>query len=78
MGNEGHRCFTCKAIWSRGEFTADCRECDGGAMDTPCPICEGRCGNKWVRAVDDSHEYGRGTWVGLTDCALELSDPGRD
>jgi hypothetical protein len=40
------------------EWGADCLECDGGALDHDCFICQGRCGARWQRSIDDSWFYG--------------------
>jgi len=63
------RCHRCHANWSSGAFTANCAECGGGALEKPCPMCSGACGNTWTRALEDSHEYGRGVWI-FTECPL--------
>ncbi len=65
-----HRCYSCGADWKAGEFKAGCAECGGGAMEIKCQICGGECAAVWVRAIDDSHEYGRGCWVQLAPCEL--------
>lgn len=62
---DSESCLTCGAIWSQGDFSSDCPECGGGALDAPCLICGGRCGAHWQRAVSDSkdthlaHFFGR-------------------
>jgi hypothetical protein len=33
-------------------------------MERPCPVCDGRCGTRWLRAVVDSHDSGLGHWAG--------------
>jgi O-acetyl-ADP-ribose deacetylase (regulator of RNase III) len=67
-----HRCYSCGADWSAGEFGTDCRECDGGALQRPCPICGGECGRLWQRAISDSHDAALGHWAG--SCALRNLD----
>jgi hypothetical protein len=57
-------CYSCGADWSRGKFSQDCRECGGGALDVPCPMCDGTCGQRWRRAVIDSHDEHESHWVG--------------
>gem|GEM_PF-5937652 len=68
-----HSCYRCAANWSAGAFTEGCRECDGAALQKPCPLCEGECSVPWARAIDDSHEYGRGCWVQTGPCGLGLT-----
>lgn len=64
-----HRCGTCEANWSAGQFSEHCRECDGGALQRPCLICGGECGRLWQRAISDSHDMALGHWAG--SCALK-------
>jgi hypothetical protein len=56
-------CSLCGADWRKGEFTGDCRECDGGAMDRPCLACNGQCGARSLRSVHDSQDAGIGEWA---------------
>ena len=57
-------CLSCGARWSDGRFSAQCAECGGGAMEAPCLVCGGRCGEKWLRDVSDSNDSHRGHWAG--------------
>ena len=57
-------CLTCGAAWSEGRFSEACRECGGGAMDRACPICGGRCGARFLRAVSDSNDSAISHWAG--------------
>ena len=68
-----HSCYRCQSNWSVGEYKADCDECDGAALEKPCMVCEGECDATWTRAIDDSHEYGRGCWVQAGPCGLGLT-----
>jgi len=61
-------CLTCGAVWSTGEWTEGCAECGGGALKIPCPVCSGRCGNTWHKAIMDSNDFGESHWHGV--CAL--------
>lgn len=63
------KCLNCEANWSRGEFTEDCEMCGGGALERPCPMCDGRCGARWQRAILDSYDFGVAHWVG--QCLLK-------
>jgi O-acetyl-ADP-ribose deacetylase (regulator of RNase III) len=67
-----HRCYTCGANWSDGNYRTDCQECDGGALQRPCLICGGDCGRLWQRAISDSHDAGLGHWAG--SCGLKNLD----
>ncbi len=69
-----HVCATCRADWTAGRFSATCDECGGGAMQRACPVCEGRCGEVWRRAVLDSHDSGRAHWAGR--CGLRTPRAG--
>ncbi len=66
------RCKTCDALWTEGEFTESCEECGGGAMDAPCFLCGGRCGQRVHRAPMDSNDSGIAHWIG--GCALPKSE----
>lgn len=70
MKTEQH-CRRCGANWSTGAFSADCDECGGGAMDIACLRCGGKCGERWQRAVMDSHDSGLAHWIGK--CALRTT-----
>jgi hypothetical protein len=61
-------CRLCGSDWERGEFSASCDLCGGGAMDRPCVMCGGRCDSRWTRAVLDSQDSGIAHWHG--SCAL--------
>ena len=57
-------CTDCGADWSQGRFSVDCKQCGGGALEIDCPVCEGKCGAKWQRAVMDSQDFGLAHWFG--------------
>jgi hypothetical protein len=57
-------CTHCGANWSLGQFTEDCPQCGGGAMDIPCLLCGGACGERWQRAVMDSQDADVAHWYG--------------
>lgn len=61
-------CASCGADWSQGHFSPGCQQCGGGALETPCLICGGRCGALWQRAVADSRDDNVAHWFGC--CAL--------
>ena len=61
-------CTNCDANWSDGHFTARCPQCGGGAMERPCGVCQGRCGQLWKRAVLDSQDSNEAHWMGT--CGL--------
>ncbi|MSP38633.1 MAG: hypothetical protein EXR70_09100 [Deltaproteobacteria bacterium] len=63
-------CLTCGADWSQGRFSESCPECGGGALEIACPVCSGKCGAVWMRAVMDSNDSGMGHFVG----ACRLAD----
>jgi hypothetical protein len=58
------RCGSCAADWSAGLFGADCPECGGGALETPCRLCGGRCGGTWRKAIVDTPDFGQAHWSG--------------
>jgi len=60
-------CGTCGCDWAVGDWSTDCAECGGGAMARACPVCGGKCGAQFQRAVADSHNDGAACWVG--ECA---------
>ncbi len=57
-------CNRCGANWTVGEYSDDCMECGGGAMERKCPLCDGRCGSVYKRAVVDSWDSGEAHWIG--------------
>lgn len=61
-------CTDCGTDWSQGNFSPGCTQCGGGALATPCPICGGRCGARWQRALFDSQDENLAHWYGR--CAL--------
>jgi hypothetical protein len=65
-------CPSCGADWAAGEVQPECPCCGGFAMRRPCPVCGGRCGAIWERAVVDSMDEGEAHWVG----SCRLSTPG--
>lgn len=64
-------CQNCGADWGNGQVTESCAECGGFALVRSCPVCSGRCGAIWRRAVMDSNDDGDAHWVG--SCAA--ADP---
>lgn len=42
-------CFTCGVNWSEEHISLDCAECGGYAMQRPCQLCNGSCGQVWSR-----------------------------
>ena len=61
-------CNRCGARWSEGSHGEECPTCGGGAMERDCPVCAGRCGQRWQRAPLDSLDSGVAHWMGR--CAL--------
>ena len=64
MSEQNYLCTSCGANWTEGEYSDDCRECGGGAMERSCILCGGRCGSIFKRAVIDSMDTGEAHWVG--------------
>jgi len=71
-------CHSCQANWTNGEWSADCRECGGGALERDCTFCNGRCGGKSQRAIMDSHDYARAHWIGACLLSKEEQDKIRE
>jgi hypothetical protein len=69
------KCFSCGADWSEGQYSTQCDECGGGALDCPCPRCGGLCGMRWQRAVMDSHDLKIGHWYGRCGLPQEKQKP---
>ncbi|XP_014665703.1 PREDICTED: uncharacterized protein LOC106807770 [Priapulus caudatus] len=61
-------CKTCNVCWSLEHISLECAECGGFAIQRPCPICSGRCGQLWTRDIDMSHAMRTAHWQG--DCGL--------
>src|SRR5512136_244301 len=57
-------CLSCGAAWSNGEYSKDCKECGGGALERACIVCDGNCGTLWKRAIVDSNDTGEAHWIG--------------
>lgn len=72
LHDQGFHCADCNSDWSVGAFDAACGTCGGGALQRSCPICDGRCGAIWQRAVIDSIDRGVAHWIG--QCTGNLSD----
>ena len=70
------QCLDCGADWSEGAWSPDCLQCGGGSMTILCPICQGKCGQFWQRAVMDSRDFHEAHWVGR--CGFVLKDSGFD
>jgi len=68
MSVQNYICTSCGANWTEDEYSDDCVECGGGAMERGCILCGGRCGSKFKRAVIDSMDAGEAHWIG--DCNL--------
>lgn len=61
-------CHSCGADWSQGHYSPGCQQCGGGALEIACPVCHGRCGRRWQRAVLDSWDFNIAHWAG--QCGL--------
>jgi hypothetical protein len=64
MIEEDYQCSSCGANWTKDEYTHDCMECGGGALERSCIICGGRCGSIYKRAVIDSWDTKEAHWIG--------------
>ena len=43
---------SCGVRWDLQQFTLDCSECGGYAMERKeCPICDGECNSVWERDI---------------------------
>lgn len=69
-------CTACGADWRAGEAGRNCPICDGYALTRPCPICHGRCGAPWRRAIVDSNDAGEPVWIGACARAAKEGVPG--
>lgn len=69
-----HHCQHCGANWSADVFSAECEECGGGAMEIACPLCDGKCGERWRRAVMDSHDSSVAHWIGKCAASMHHRD----
>ena len=44
--------FSCGVRWDLQQFTFDCCECGGYAMERKdCPVCAGACNSVWERDI---------------------------
>eukprot|EP00823_Brevimastigomonas_motovehiculus_P005412 TRINITY_DN3985_c0_g1_i1.p1 TRINITY_DN3985_c0_g1~~TRINITY_DN3985_c0_g1_i1.p1 ORF type:complete len:199 (-),score=73.73 TRINITY_DN3985_c0_g1_i1:147-743(-) len=59
-------CRNCGKNWTKGQYSApgQCRECSGVALESPCCLCDGRCGKKWRRSVQESNESHIAVFIG--------------
>jgi hypothetical protein len=58
-------CFSCGVRWDLQQFTFDCCECGGYAMERKdCPVCFGVCNSVWERDVLASHDSKKAKWKG--------------
>jgi hypothetical protein len=57
-------CTNCGANWSAGQSKPECPQCGGFAMELPCPMCGGKCGAIYQRAVHDSQDSNLAHWAG--------------
>ena len=64
MVEENYQCSSCGANWTGDEYSDDCMECGGGAMEHNCILCGGHCGSVFKRAVIDSWDTGEAHWIG--------------
>jgi hypothetical protein len=69
-------CRNCGANWSQGQFSVDCQQCGGEALEVPCLMCDGTCGRRFDRAIVDSQDYNKAHWVGHCgyQCDCSYSD----
>ena len=71
MIKKNYQCSSCNANWAEHEYSNNCMECGGGAMESSCIICRGRCDSVWKRAVIDSWDTKEAHWIG--SCSLSAS-----
>ena len=64
MAEQNYQCSSCGANWTEDEYSNDCTECGGGAMERNCILCGGRCGSVYKRAVFDSWDTKEAHWMG--------------
>ena len=64
MAEQDYKCSSCCANWTKNEYSDDCPECGGGAMERSCFLCGGRCGSVYKRAVHDSWDAKEAHWIG--------------
>src|SRR5581483_7936544 len=69
-------CRNCGANWSQGQWSLECPQCGGGALEMACPICDGTCGQRLVRAIVDSQDYNRAHWIG--GCGYQCTCSAKD
>ena len=69
---EKYQCSSSGANWAENEYSNDCMEFGGGAMERSCIICDGRCGSVYKRAVIDSRDTKDGHWIGV--CNLSAAE----
>ena len=62
------RCLTCGRDWEIGNFSKDCEECGGGALERSCPMCLGKCNAVWKKMLIDTHDESLAQWAG--SCTL--------
>jgi hypothetical protein len=65
-------CSDCGANWSLGEFSRECIQCGGGALQRNCKLCNGKCKSNYNRAVIDSWDTGEAHWIG--SCQLSADE----
>lgn len=58
------QCEECGSNWSANEIGSSCRTCGGYALFRPCPVCGGKCGAIWERAVIDSNDSQEPVFLG--------------
>ena len=72
MSKQNYLCTCCGANWTDGEYSDDCVECGGGAMERGCIVCGGLCDSIFIRAVIDSNDTRVAHWIG--SCRLPPSE----
>lgn len=58
------QCYSCCVNWDQDQFSFDCIECGGYAIERDCPECGGVCNSKWKRDFNASHIGRRAAWIG--------------
>jgi len=65
-------CLSCGVNWRDGHVSLDCLECGGYALCSPCPQCEGSCGEVWHRDFTLSHSLHEAHWKGICNLSSRV------
>lgn len=64
-------CWLCGCNWQQDHVSLDCPECGGYALTRPCPSCDGKCQQVWMRNISNTHDRHKASWLG--QCTLNNS-----